>query len=163
MGEGWQYWRTVYCPSVGNSAIAESPKHSTLLSPQRSTRPLPLLIGRREVISQGKAHLILDVHKLDNFQAGEVLDGKTGLGTDYEKASAIVTQPRAYLPCGNYCTGDWCSSDRCSNATDVLKTGQEVTISCAEGEEGRVYAGLPHEVRESCRWRTCPALAPKFS
>jgi len=35
------------------------------------------------------------------------------------------------------------------NATDILKTGQEITISCAEGEEGKVYSGLlPYEVRE---------------
>lgn len=30
----------------------------------------------------------------------------------------------------------------CGNATTVLKTGQEITVSCAEGETGRVYAGL---------------------
>ncbi|MBD2414075.1 phosphoenolpyruvate synthase [Nostoc calcicola FACHB-389] len=37
----------------------------------------------------------------------------------------------------------------CGNATDILKTGQEVTISCAEGEEGKVYPGLlPFEVEE---------------
>jgi len=31
----------------------------------------------------------------------------------------------------------------------VLKTGLEVTISCSEGEEGQVYAGLlPFEVKE---------------
>jgi len=37
----------------------------------------------------------------------------------------------------------------CGNATEILKPGQEVTISCAEGEEGKVYAGLlPFEVKE---------------
>ncbi|MEH2192445.1 MAG: phosphoenolpyruvate synthase [Nostoc sp.] len=37
----------------------------------------------------------------------------------------------------------------CGNATEILKPGQEVTISCAEGEEGKVYAGLlPFEVEE---------------
>ena len=37
----------------------------------------------------------------------------------------------------------------CGNATEILKNGQEVTVSCAEGEEGRVYAGLlPFEVQE---------------
>jgi len=31
----------------------------------------------------------------------------------------------------------------------LLKTGLEVTISCSEGEEGQVYAGLlPFEVKE---------------
>ncbi|MFE1745285.1 phosphoenolpyruvate synthase [Coleofasciculus sp. H7-2] len=35
------------------------------------------------------------------------------------------------------------------DATDILKTGQEVTVSCAEGEEGRVYSGLlPFDVKE---------------
>ncbi|NJN87148.1 MAG: phosphoenolpyruvate synthase, partial [Leptolyngbyaceae cyanobacterium SL_7_1] len=37
----------------------------------------------------------------------------------------------------------------CDNATDILREGQEVTVSCAEGEEGRVYGGLlPFEVQE---------------
>jgi pyruvate,water dikinase len=116
----------------------------------------PLLIGRSvgEAISQGKAHLILDVHKLDNFQAGEVLvTEKTD--PDWEpimkKASAIVTNQG-----GRTCHAAIIAREigvpaivGCSNATAVLKTGQEVTISCAEGEEGRVYAGLlPYEVRE---------------
>jgi pyruvate,water dikinase len=38
----------------------------------------------------------------------------------------------------------------CGNATGLLKTGQAVTVSCSEGEEGRVYAGLvPFEVQET--------------
>ncbi|MCV3213202.1 PEP-utilizing enzyme [Plectonema radiosum NIES-515] len=37
----------------------------------------------------------------------------------------------------------------CGNATQILKNHQEVTVSCAEGEEGRVYQGLlPFEVNE---------------
>lgn len=30
----------------------------------------------------------------------------------------------------------------CGDATKVLKTGQEITVSCAEGEEGFVYSGI---------------------
>ena len=30
----------------------------------------------------------------------------------------------------------------CSNATDVLQDGAVVTVSCAEGDEGRIYDGL---------------------
>ncbi|RMG12461.1 MAG: phosphoenolpyruvate synthase [Cyanobacteria bacterium J055] len=38
----------------------------------------------------------------------------------------------------------------CGDATDVLHTGQAITISCSEGEEGRVYSGLvPFEVQET--------------
>ncbi|HEY9298815.1 MAG TPA: phosphoenolpyruvate synthase, partial [Phormidium sp.] len=37
----------------------------------------------------------------------------------------------------------------CGDATEVLKTGQEITVSCSEGEEGRVYESLlPFEVKE---------------
>ncbi|MDG2989888.1 phosphoenolpyruvate synthase [Candidatus Synechococcus calcipolaris G9] len=36
-----------------------------------------------------------------------------------------------------------------NNATQQIKTGQEVTVSCAEGEEGRIYGGLlPFHVDE---------------
>ena len=38
----------------------------------------------------------------------------------------------------------------CGQATGVLTTGQEVTVSCAEGEEGRVYSGLvPFEIQST--------------
>ncbi|MGB6168762.1 MAG: phosphoenolpyruvate synthase, partial [Geitlerinemataceae cyanobacterium] len=38
----------------------------------------------------------------------------------------------------------------CSNATEVLHTGEAITVSCSQGEEGRVYAGLvPFEVQET--------------
>jgi len=41
----------------------------------------------------------------------------------------------------------------------VLKTGLEVTISCSEGEEGQVYAGLlPFEVKEV--WKPAPHPHP---
>ncbi|MBO1067613.1 MULTISPECIES: phosphoenolpyruvate synthase [Nostocales] len=30
----------------------------------------------------------------------------------------------------------------CGNATEILQTGQEITVSCAEGETGQVYSGL---------------------
>jgi pyruvate,water dikinase len=37
----------------------------------------------------------------------------------------------------------------CGNATKLIKTGQEITVSCAEGETGKVYTGLlPYEVQE---------------
>ncbi|MFN7658265.1 MAG: PEP-utilizing enzyme, partial [Dolichospermum sp.] len=30
----------------------------------------------------------------------------------------------------------------CGNGTTILETGQEITVSCAEGETGQVYSGL---------------------
>jgi pyruvate,water dikinase len=38
----------------------------------------------------------------------------------------------------------------CGDATEAVKSGQEVTVSCCEGEEGRVYQGLlPFEVHKT--------------
>ncbi|YAF96172.1 MAG: phosphoenolpyruvate synthase [Nodularia sp. CChRGM 3473] len=118
--------------------------------------PIPLVTGRAvgEAISQGKAHLILDVHKIDQFQAGDVLVTER-TDPDWEpimkRASAIVTNSG-----GRTCHAAIIARELgvpaivgCGNATAVLKNGQEVTISCAEGEEGKVYDGLlPFEVKE---------------
>lgn len=115
-----------------------------------------LVIGRAvgEMIGQGKASVILDVHKLDQFQAGDVLvTNRTD--PDWEpimkKASAIVTNQG-----GRTCHAAIIARELgipaivgCGDATTILKSGQEITISCAEGDEGRVYAGLlPFEVQE---------------
>ena len=38
----------------------------------------------------------------------------------------------------------------CGDASSAIATGQEVTVSCSEGEEGRVYAGLiPFAIEET--------------
>jgi len=105
-------------------------------------------------IGQGKATVIIDVNKIDHFRDGEVLvTDKTD--PDWEpilkKASAIVTNQG-----GRTCHAAIIAREMgipaivgCGNATTVLKSGQEVTISCAEGEEGRVYQGLlPFAVKE---------------
>jgi pyruvate, water dikinase len=118
--------------------------------------PLPLVTGRAigEAISQGKAHLILDVHQLEQFQAGEVLVTER-TDPDWEpimkKASAVITNQG-----GRTCHAAIIARELgvpaivgCGNATTILKNGQEITVSCAEGEEGQVYAGLlPYEVKE---------------
>jgi pyruvate,water dikinase len=116
-----------------------------------------LITGRAvgEMIGQGNARVILDVHGIDQFKPGEVLvTNKTD--PDWEpimkKASAIVTNQG-----GRTCHAAIIAREMgipaivgCGNATGVLKTGQAITVSCSEGEEGRVYAGLvPFEVQET--------------
>ncbi|HIK53718.1 MAG TPA: phosphoenolpyruvate synthase [Synechococcales cyanobacterium M55_K2018_004] len=116
-----------------------------------------LITGRAvgEMIGQGKARVILDVHKIDEFQEGEVLvTNKTD--PDWEpimkKASAIVTNQG-----GRTCHAAIIAREMgipaivgCGDATSVLQTGQDITISCAEGEEGKVYDGLvPFEIVET--------------
>jgi len=46
----------------------------------------------------------------------------------------------------------------CGNATDILKKGQEVTVSCAEGDEGRIYEGVLETEIEEVRWGEMPEI-----
>ncbi|BAY81746.1 phosphoenolpyruvate synthase [Calothrix parasitica NIES-267] len=118
--------------------------------------PTLLTTGRAvgEAISNGKARVIVDISRIEQFQPGEILvTDRTD--PDWEpimkKASAIVTNSG-----GRTCHSAIIARELgvpaivgCENATEVLKTSQEVTVSCAEGEEGKVYQGLlPFEVEE---------------
>lgn len=124
--------------------------------PPSDTPPLALITGRAvgEAIGNGVANLILDASNLDRFQKGQVLvTDKTD--PDWEpimkKASAIITNQG-----GRTCHAAIIARELgvpaivgCGNATEILKSGQEVTVSCAEGDEGQVYGGLlPFEVQE---------------
>jgi pyruvate,water dikinase len=116
----------------------------------------PLLTGRAvgEMIGQGKVRLIVDIRKLDEFQEGEVLV-TTRTDPDWEpimkKASAVITNQG-----GRTCHAAIIARELglpaivgCDYATDILRDEQEVTVSCAEGEEGQIYNGLlPFEVEE---------------
>src|SRR3546814_15579667 len=50
----------------------------------------------------------------------------------------------------------------CANATDVLSNGKEVTVSCAEGDEGRIYEGLIETEIEEVRWGEMPEIGLKI-
>ncbi|MEG3846241.1 phosphoenolpyruvate synthase [Microcoleus sp. herbarium19] len=108
-----------------------------------------------EAIGQGKARVILDVSEIADFEAGEVLvTNKTD--PDWEpimkKASAIVTNSG-----GRTCHAAIIAREMgipaivgTGDATKALQNNQEITVSCAGGEEGKVYAGLvPFEVQET--------------
>jgi len=136
----------------------QSQKSTNVLKTYQLREHSKILVTGRSVgaaIGQGNAHVISDASKINLFQPGEVLvTNKTD--PDWEpimkKASAIVTKQG-----GRTCHAAIIAREMgipaivgCGDATDVLKTGQEVTICCAEGEEGRVYNGiLPFEIRET--------------
>jgi pyruvate,water dikinase len=109
----------------------------------------PILVQGRSVgekIAAGKVRVIQDARDLAQLQAGEVLvTDKTD--PDWEpamkRASAIVTNRG-----GRTCHAAIVSRELglpavvgTETGTGTLRTGQEVTVSCAEGEEGHVYAG----------------------
>ncbi|HJV53173.1 MAG TPA: phosphoenolpyruvate synthase [Noviherbaspirillum sp.] len=97
-------------------------------------------------IATGIARVITDVSQLNQFRPGEVLVTDTTApdwGTVMKTAAAVVTNRG-----GRTCHAAIVAREigipavvGCDNATDVIRTGDEVTVSCAEGDTGRVYAG----------------------
>ncbi|WP_456447512.1 phosphoenolpyruvate synthase [Oceanithermus sp.] len=107
-----------------------------------------------EKIASGRVRVITDPNKMDEFQPGEVLV-TTITDPDWEpimkEAAAIVTDrggrtSHAAIVARELGIPAVVGSE---NATRVLRTGKEVTVSCAEGEDGKVYEGrLAYEVHE---------------
>ncbi len=108
-----------------------------------------LLTGRAvgTKIGAGKVHIINDISEMDTFKEGEVLVSDITT-PDWEpimkKASALITNKG-----GRTCHAAIVSRELglpavvgTQNATEVLKDGEEVTVSCAEGETGYVYEGI---------------------
>jgi pyruvate, water dikinase len=102
-------------------------------------------IGER--IGKGAARVIKDVSQLSTFKPGEILISDT-TSPDWEPvmktASAIVTNKG-----GRTCHAAIVSRELgipavvgTTDATEKIKTGQEVTVSCVEGDDGVVYQGL---------------------
>jgi pyruvate, water dikinase len=113
-------------------------QHSEILAEGRS-------IGQR--IGQGKARIIKDISEMHKVQPGDVLISDM-TDPDWEpvmkRASAIVTNRG-----GRTCHAAIIARELgipavvgCGDATKTIVDGDEVTVSCAEGDTGFVYAGL---------------------
>jgi pyruvate,water dikinase len=112
-------------------------------------------IGQK--IGAGRVRVIHDPSEMERVQPGDVLVADM---TDpnwepvMKRASAIVTNRG-----GRTCHAAIIARELgvpavvgCGDATDVLKDGTLVTVSCAEGDEGKIYDGLLEtEVSEVAR------------
>jgi pyruvate,water dikinase len=98
-------------------------------------------------IAAGKAHVIPSVSDLPSFKKGEILiaDSTT---PDWEPvmkiAAAIVTNQGGRTSHAAIVSRELGipAVVGTGNATEVLETGREITVSCAEGEDGLVYDGI---------------------
>lgn len=103
--------------------------------------------GVGEKIASGKAHIIPDVSQLSSFKKGEILISNTTT-PDWEPvmkiASAIVTNAGGRTSHAAIVSREFGipAVVGTGNATEKIKDGQEVTVSCAEGDMGEVYEGL---------------------
>ncbi|WP_038329607.1 phosphoenolpyruvate synthase [Kingella kingae] len=102
-------------------------------------------IGQK--VGQGKVRLVKDASEMDSVQAGDILVTDM-TDPDWEpvmkRAAAIVTNRG-----GRTCHAAIIARELgipavvgCGNASHILQEGQEVTVSCAEGDTGLIYEGL---------------------
>ncbi len=116
----------------------------------------PLVIGQAvgEKIGTGRAHVVMDVGKLQEVQPGEVLIAQN-TDPDWEpvmrRVAAIVTDQggrTAHAAIVSREFGIPCIVGT-GNATHALATGRDVTVCCSEGSEGHVYDGrVPFEIEQ---------------
>ncbi len=109
--------------------------------------PLTSGIAVGEKIGHGKVHVLADPDHLSEFKAGDVLvTSMTDPAWEpiMKKAAAIVTDRG-----GRTCHSAIISRELglpcivgTGNATQVLQTSAEVTVSCSEGARGNIYEGL---------------------
>ncbi|WP_292936305.1 phosphoenolpyruvate synthase [Noviherbaspirillum sp.] len=98
-------------------------------------------------VASGVARVITDVSQLNQFRPGEVLVADTTTpdwGTVMKTAAAVVTNRG-----GRTCHAAIVAREigipavvGCDNATEEIRSGDEVTVACAEGDVGHVYGGL---------------------
>lgn len=110
-------------------------------------------IGQR--IGSGKVRIVTSIDEMDKVQPGDVLVSDM-TDPDWEpvmkRAAAIVTNRG-----GRTCHAAIIARELgvpaivgCGNATELLKDGQAVTVSCAEGDTGFIYEGqLDFEIQRN--------------
>lgn len=128
-----------------------------------------LITGRAigQKIGSGPVRVVGDISDMDKVQPGDVLvTDMTDPNWEpvMKRASAIVTNRG-----GRTCHAAIIARELgipavvgCGNATDLLKEGRAVTVSCAEGDEGRIYDGLIETEVEEVRRGEMPAIDLKI-
>ena len=128
-----------------------------------------LITGRAigQKIGSGKVRIINDIAQMDQVEAGDVLvTDMTDPNWEpvMKRAAAIVTNRG-----GRTCHAAIIARELgipavvgCGEATEVLANGSEVTVSCAEGDEGRIYEGLLETEIEEVRRGEMPEVDVKI-
>jgi pyruvate,water dikinase len=122
-------------------------------------------IGQK--VGAGKVRIVRDISEMDKVQAGDVLVSDM---TDpnwepvMKRASAIVTNRG-----GRTCHAAIIARELgipavvgCATATEALVDGAFVTVSCAEGDEGKIYEGLVESSIEEVQRGVMPQIPVKI-
>ena len=122
-------------------------------------------IGQK--IGVGHVRIIEDIREMDRVQPGDVLvTDMTDPNWEpvMKRAAAIVTNRG-----GRTCHAAIIARELgipavvgCGDATEVLQEGAEVTVSCAEGDTGNIYAGRLEMEVENVRQGVLPKIPVKI-
>jgi len=146
--------------------------------PQQETQLRYRLKGTAEILASGRAigqkigigtvRLVHDAAHMDQVQDGDILVTEM---TDpnwepvMKRASAIVTDRG-----GRTCHAAIIARELgipavvgCGDATQCLQDGMEVTVSCAEGDTGNIYAGRLEMEVETVQRGTLPEIPVKIT
>ena len=152
-------------PETVKSQQKDQVEHRFKLKAQGTVLAQGRAIGQK--IGAGPVRLVNHIDQMDLVQAGDVLvTDMTDPNWEpvMKRASAIVTNRG-----GRTCHAAIIARELgipavvgCGDATEHLKSGQLVTVSCAQGDTGYIYDGLlPTEVSEVARG-TMPEIATKI-
>ncbi len=155
----------IYILQARPETVKSQNKSQTLQRYQLLEKGKIKIIGRSigTWIGQGKARIIANHSQMNTMSKGEVLVTDM-TDPDWEPimklASAIVTNHG-----GRTCHAAIVARELgipavvgCGNATAVIKTGEPITVSCAEGETGFVYEKLLKFNIEKMNVKEMPAL-----
>jgi len=147
----------IYIVQARPETVQSQQANSNLVEKYRLREPGRVLASGRSIgsrIGAGRVRLCRGLENMQDFEAGDVL--LTDMtDPDWEpimkKASAIITNRG-----GRTCHAAIIARELgvpavvgCGDATEKVADGAAVTVSCAEGDEGYIYAGLlnfEHEV-----------------
>lgn len=142
--------KQIYIIQTRPETIHSNKNHNKLVSYKLKETDKDLLLSGvavGEKISNGKVRVLNDVSQHDSFQEGEIL--VTDMTTpDWEPimkiSSGIITNKG-----GRTCHAAIVAREMglnaivgTGNASTTFKSGDEVTMDCADGEVGKIYKGL---------------------
>lgn len=159
----------LYIVQARPETIHSQKEHHNITSYSIESTATPLLKGIAvgDKISSGKVNILFSLDKRitegSEFKPGDVLVTDM-TDPDWEPimkmAAAIVTNKG-----GRTCHAAIVAREMgipaivgCGNATEILSSGQQITVSCAEGDEGIIYEGLIPFKEMSLDLRTLPEI-----
>jgi pyruvate, water dikinase len=136
-------------PETVASRTASNMLDEYVLKGKSQVRARGRAVGQK--VASGLARVVTDVAQLNQFRPGEVLVADTTApdwGTVMKTAAGVITNRG-----GRTCHAAIVAREigipavvGCDTATEDIRTGDEVTVSCSEGDIGYVYAGrIPFE------------------